>query len=150
MIRQKWHWLLLPFVLVLSTVGCGTFMAHRMVQAPNTYPKWFAPEAPVELAYSPKFLTNFPKQFVAVGPPTARLCFRVVEPADYHLTVSSTNWLDHGRKRTEFSFHAELPAREYEPDCRDFCGRYNYCILRPHHAGYTLGSHVEFTHPHIL
>lgn len=109
--RQKLYWLLLPVVLVLSTAGCGTFMAHRMVQAPNTYPTWFAPEAPVELAYSPKFLTNFPKQFVAVGPPTARLCYRIVEPADYHLTVSSTNWLEHGRKRTEFNFHADLPAR---------------------------------------
>jgi len=73
--------LLLPVLLVLSTAGCGTFMAHRMVQAPNTYPTWFAPKAPVELAYSPKFLTNFPKQFVAVGPPVARLCYRVVEPA---------------------------------------------------------------------
>ena len=109
--RQKWYWLLLTVVLVLSTAGCGTFMAHRMVQAPNTYPTWFAPEAPVELAYSPKFLTNFPKQFVAVGPPTARLCYRVVEPADYHLTTSSTNWLEHGGKRTEFSFHADLPGQ---------------------------------------
>ena len=111
MIRQKCYWLLLPVVLVLSTAGCGTFMAHRMVQAPNTYPTWFAPEAPVELAYSPKFLTNFPKQFVAVGPPTAQLCYRVVEPADYHLTVASTNWLEHGQNRTEFSFHADLPTR---------------------------------------
>ena len=111
MIRQKCCWLLLAVVLVLSTAGCGTFMAHRMVQAPNTYPTWFAPAAPVELAYSPKFLTNFPKQFVAVGPPAARLCYRVIEPADYHLTVSSTNWLEHGRKRTEFSFQADLPAR---------------------------------------
>jgi len=102
--------LLLPVLLVLSTAGCGTFMAHRMVQAPNTYPTWFAPKAPVELAYSPKFLTNFPKQFVAVGPPAARLCYRVVEPADYHLKISSTNWLEHGRKQFEFTFHADLPG----------------------------------------
>jgi pimeloyl-ACP methyl ester carboxylesterase len=86
-------------------------MAHRMVQAPNTYPKWFAPKAPVAVAFSPKFLTNFPKQFVAVGPPTARLCYRVVEPADYHLKITSTNWLEHGRKQFEFDFHADLPGR---------------------------------------
>jgi pimeloyl-ACP methyl ester carboxylesterase len=65
----------------------------------------------VELAYSSRFLTNFPKQFLAVGPPPATLCYRVVEPADYHLTVSSTNWLEHGRPRTEFHFSADLPAR---------------------------------------
>jgi len=109
--RQSLWWLPLPVLLVLNTAGCGTFMANRMVQSPNTYPTWFAPKAPVELAYSPKFLTNFPKQFVTVGPPTARLCYRVVEPADYHLTISSTNWLEHGRKQFQFDFHADVPGR---------------------------------------
>jgi pimeloyl-ACP methyl ester carboxylesterase len=85
-------------------------MAHRMAQAPNTYPKWFAPEAPVALVFSPKFLTNFPKQFVDVGPPSARLCYRIVEPADYHLKITSTNWLEHGRKQFEFIFQADLPG----------------------------------------
>jgi len=85
-------------------------MAHRMVQAPNRYPQWLAPEAPVLLAYSPAFLTNFPKQFVTVGPPSARLCYRVIEPADYDLKVTATNWLEHGAPRTEFSFTARLPA----------------------------------------
>jgi pimeloyl-ACP methyl ester carboxylesterase len=82
-----------------------------MAQAPNTYPKWFAPEAPVAVAFSPKFLTNFPKQFVEVGPPSARLCYRVVEPADYHLEITSPNWQEHGRKQFEFDFHADLPGR---------------------------------------
>jgi len=109
--RQRLCRLLLPVLLVLSTAGCGTFMARRMAQAPNTYPTWFAPKAPVALAFSPKFLTNFSKQFVAVGPPTARLCYRVVEPADYNLKSSSTNWLEHGRKQFEFDFHADVPGR---------------------------------------
>jgi pimeloyl-ACP methyl ester carboxylesterase len=86
-------------------------MADRLAQSPNTYPTWFAPKAPVELDYSPKFLTNFPKQFVDVGPPTARLCYRIVEPADYDLKVSSTNWLEHGQKQFEFTFHADVPGR---------------------------------------
>ncbi len=86
-------------------------MARRMAQAPNTYPDWFAPKAPVAVAFSPKFLTNFPKQFLDVGPPPARLCYRIVEPADYHLEISSTNWLEHGRKQFEFTFHADLPGR---------------------------------------
>ena len=86
-------------------------MADRLAQSPNTYPTWFAPKAPVELDYGAKFLTNFPKQFVDVGPPTARLCFRIIEPADYDLKVSSTNWLDHGRKQFKFEFHADVPGR---------------------------------------
>jgi dienelactone hydrolase len=97
-------------LLAYWTAGCGAFMARRMVQAPNTYPQWFASEAPVLLAYSPKFLTNFPKQFAEVGPPPARLCYRVIEPAAYNLTVCSTNWTEGGRARTEFHFDAALPA----------------------------------------
>lgn len=101
----------LPILLVLCTTGCGTYMANRMVQAPNSYPQWFAPEAPVLLDYSAKFLTNFPRQFVEAGPPAARLCYRVIEPADYNLRVSSTNWLEDGEKRTKFDFKVDLPAR---------------------------------------
>jgi len=86
-------------------------MAQRMVQAPNTYPDWFAPEAPVLLGFSPRFLTNFTKQYVTVGPPTARLCYRIVEPADYQLTVSSTNWLEQGKRQTEFDFNADFSGR---------------------------------------
>jgi pimeloyl-ACP methyl ester carboxylesterase len=102
--------LLLPVLLILGTAGCGTFMAHRLVQAPNTYPDWFAPEAPVLLGFSPRFLTNFPKQFVEVGPPEAKLCYRVIEPAGYHLKISSTNWTEHGKTETEFDFHADIPG----------------------------------------
>jgi pimeloyl-ACP methyl ester carboxylesterase len=62
------------------------------------------------VAFSPKFLTNFPKQFVEISPPAARLCYRVIEPADYHLEISSTNWLEHGRKKFKFTFHADVPG----------------------------------------
>src|SRR5450631_129493 len=102
--------LLLPVLLILGTAGCGTFMAHRLVQAPNTYPDWFAPEAPVLLGFSPRFLTNFPKQFVEVGPPEAKLCYRIIVPAGYHLKVSSTNWTEHGKTETEFDFQADIPG----------------------------------------
>lgn len=46
-----------------------------------------------------------------MGPPAAKLCYRVIEPADYHLTVSSTNWQEHGEKRIEFNFQADVPAQ---------------------------------------
>ena len=90
--RSKLFALLLLLVPVLGTAGCGGFFARRMAQAPNTYPAWLAPKAQVELAFSWKSLTNFPADFVDVGPPQARLAYRVVEPADYRVAVSSTNW----------------------------------------------------------
>ena len=108
---EKLRWLLPFLLLIWGATGCGTFMAHRMIQAPNTYPTWFAPEAPVLLAFHPNFLTNFTKQYIAVGPPAATLCYRVIEPADYEFTVSATNWMEHDRQRTEYDFRASLPAR---------------------------------------
>lgn len=111
-VKKRWlAWLLLSVLLIGGISGCGTFMAHRMVQAPNTYPTWFAPQPPVLLAFHPNFMTNFVRQYVTVGPPPARLCYRVVEPADYHFAAASTNWTEHGEKRTEFDFYADMPAQ---------------------------------------
>jgi pimeloyl-ACP methyl ester carboxylesterase len=103
--------LLVLSVLALNTAGCGTFMAHSIARAPNRYPSWFAPHAPVTLAFSPRLLTNFVARYVSVGPPPAKLCYRVVDPADYHLKVSSTNWLEDGQKQFEFSFRAVVPGQ---------------------------------------
>jgi pimeloyl-ACP methyl ester carboxylesterase len=64
----------------------------------------------VTLAFSPKMLTNFVAHFIDVGPPPARLCYRIIDPADYHFTVSSTNWLEDGEKQYEFHFHATVPG----------------------------------------
>jgi len=101
----------LALLLLLScTAGCGGFFARRMAQAPNTYPSWLAPEAPVELTFGKEFLTNFPARYVSVGPPSARLCYRVVEPADYGLALSSTNWLEHGRRHFRFASDATFPG----------------------------------------
>jgi len=97
-------------LLLLCCNGCGSFLARRLVQAPNSYPDWFAPEAPVTLGFSAGFLTNFPAQFVQAGPPDARIRYRIVPPADYHMTATSSNWLDHGKPRFNFDFKATLPA----------------------------------------
>lgn len=102
-------WLTL-LLLVFGTAGCGGFFARRMAQAPNTYPSWLAPAAPVELRFGSKFLTNFSAHFAEVGPPSARLHYRIVEPANYHLDVSSTNWLAHGRPNFKFFFDAKVPG----------------------------------------
>jgi len=108
--RFRLFWLPLA-ALVLGTAGCGGFVARRIAQAPNTYPEWFAPKARVTLAFESKLLTNFPAQFVEVGPPPARLRYRVVEPADYQFAMSATNWLEHGQRQFQFDFHASLPGR---------------------------------------
>ena len=97
-------------VLALNTAGCGTWVAHVISRSPNRYPSWFSAEAPVTLAFSPKLLTNFPAQFVEAGPPPAKICYRIVPPADYHFTVTSSNWLDGGEKEYEFRFHATVPG----------------------------------------
>jgi pimeloyl-ACP methyl ester carboxylesterase len=113
---DKWNGMLnlvrrlLLIALVLNTAGCGRFIARSIARAPNRYSTWLAPEAPVTLAFNPKLLTNFAKQYVEVGPPSARLMYRIIEPADYHLKVAATNWLDHGGQKYEFSFRAALPA----------------------------------------
>lgn len=95
---------------IFFAAGCGSFVARRIAQAPNSYPKWIAPEARVMLDFNSGFLTNFPRQYLDVGPPSARLDYRVVEPADYNLTVTETNWVDHGKEQFTFKFHADLPA----------------------------------------
>jgi len=96
--------------VILSTTGCGTFVAHRLAQAPNRYPDWFDFEAPVQLGFSPRFLTNFPAEYVTVAPPPARLRYRVVPPAEYHWQEHSTNWSAHGRREFLFRFQADFPA----------------------------------------
>jgi pimeloyl-ACP methyl ester carboxylesterase len=103
--------LLLPLLVAFVTGGCGSFVAHRMAQAPNTYPSWLSPRAHVFLSFDDRFLTNFPAQFAEVGPPPARLHHRVVEPAEYQFGVTCTNWLRRGKREFKFSFHAEFPGR---------------------------------------
>lgn len=46
-----------------------------------------------------------------VGPPTAKMCYRVIEPADYALKVTRTNWIAHGEEQFDFGFHATVPGR---------------------------------------
>ena len=104
---------LAAFLLLLaaSLTGCGGYVARRMAQAPNTYPTWFAPRAPVILCFNEQFFTNMPTHDVAVGSPRLRLHYRIVEPLDYHFAVTSSNWLDHGKSRFQFNFHADAPGQ---------------------------------------
>src|SRR5438445_13538055 len=99
------------FLLVLGTTGCGSFLARRMAQAPNTYPAWLAPRAPVELAFAENFLTNFSAHFADVGPPPAGLRSGVCERAVYRVAGASTTVRDRGHTEAVFSRVASCPAR---------------------------------------
>src|SRR5437870_5320148 len=97
--------------LALATAGCGSFVARRIAQAPNTYPRWFAPAPRVQLAFDPSLLTNVPARSADVGPPPARLRYRVVEPADYQLEFSATNRIKRGHLHFEVRFASIMPGQ---------------------------------------
>jgi len=63
----------------------------------------------VLLAINENLLTNAPARYADVGPPAARLHYRIVEPADYHLKISSSNWAERGETQYQFTFHAAVP-----------------------------------------
>ena len=132
LMRPKLFGCLALLVPVLGTAGCGGYFARRMAQAPNTYPAWLAPQAPVELAFADNFLTNFPSHFADVGPPSARLRYRVVEPADYRIEVSSKNWLEHGRPHFKFTFQATVPG---QPNAWTSAPRGTVVLLHGHGVG---------------
>jgi pimeloyl-ACP methyl ester carboxylesterase len=109
--RRRFITALPLLVIALTTAGCGTYLARRIAQSPNTYPQWFAPAARVQLGFDPNLLTNFTCHFADVGPPSARLRFRIVEPADFHLKFSATNWMVRGQPHFAFKFGSSLPGQ---------------------------------------
>ncbi len=110
MMRFKYYWLFLA-ALLLGATGCSSFIARRIAQAPNRYPQWLAPEARVSLAFKSGLLTNFPARVVEVGPPPARLRYRVIEPADYHFAMSTDSWLKRGVPQFQFNVRAKIPGQ---------------------------------------
>lgn len=96
----------------LLLTGCtpSTWLARRIQQAPNTYPQVIGPKPFVYYSFPGRWLTNFPVQSVAVGPPKAALSIRIVEPAGYGFHITSTNWPDGARHRYRFDFQAAVPG----------------------------------------
>jgi pimeloyl-ACP methyl ester carboxylesterase len=101
---------LLLAAIAVSLAGCGSYIARRIAQAPNSYPDWIAPKARVELDFNSGFLTNFPVHYVKVGPPEARLRYRIVEPADYNVHVFTSNWIEDDEPQFTFTFTADIPG----------------------------------------
>lgn len=81
-----------------------------MVQAPNTYPDWIKRKLPIELDLGQNVLTNFPLRSAVVGPPAAQLRYRLIEPRDYNVSFSSTNWQKRGKTWFRLKFRVTLPG----------------------------------------
>lgn len=97
---------LILLTLVLGAAGCGGFAARRMAQAPNSYPEWLAPKAPVRIEFNNKLLTAFTNQYLQIPSPEARIRYRIVEPGDYEFRW--TNRLDEARGQLDLSFSADV------------------------------------------
>lgn len=99
-------------VMGILLTGCTptTWLARRMQQAPNTFPTVLGPEPLVYYSFPGQWLTNFPAETAAVGPPAAKLNYRVIEPAAYGFHLVSTNWPDGPRQRYRFDFRAAVPG----------------------------------------
>jgi pimeloyl-ACP methyl ester carboxylesterase len=93
-------------LLACAACGCGDFAARRMIQAPNTYPKWLAPQAPVTLKFDQKLLRAFTNNYVQIASPAALIRYRIVEPADYEFRW--TNHVDEARARFDSTFSANV------------------------------------------
>src|SRR5688572_9032654 len=104
---KKINFLVLVLFLVCAS-GCGGFSARRMAQAPNTYPKWLAPVAPVTIEFSDKLLTALTNQYLQVRSPDARIRYRVLEPADYKFSWTNRLYASDGKQKLDFSFNATI------------------------------------------
>jgi len=88
--------------------GCGNFAARRILQAPNTYPAWLAPKAPVELDFSEKLLTAFTNRYLKIADPAATIRYKIVPPADYQFRW--TNQVPEAGRIMNLSFSATISA----------------------------------------
>lgn len=112
-----------PLALLIALAACllggctpGTFLAHRILRAPNSYPDWIAPDARVLLDFQTNVVMGLPRHaFQAPASPIlpgdpARLAYRIVPPAAYRPVVLASNWTHRGRPMSEFTFTRQVPA----------------------------------------
>lgn len=113
---RSWGWVLLASMGWMG-VGCSpsALVAHALRVAPNRVPEFAKPSAPVVLRWPGGLLERFPSGTNVVGDPAVPLHWRIIEPADYGLTLSLSNRVSSGRTNHEFSFHFKLPKEGLPP-----------------------------------
>ncbi len=115
--RRSFTSVLLAFLASLAA-GCtpAGFIAGRILRAPNRQPEWVAPDPRVYLDFNPRFVEGLPRRsFDAPGlaplaDDAARLSYRVVPPAAYHLVARVTNHVEGRISRPEYQFDRTVPA----------------------------------------
>lgn len=92
--------------------GCSpsSFLARKMMQAPNRVPECFKPAGRVVLRWPAGVLERFPGGTNIVGSPPAPLYWQIIEPADYKLQTSSEIQTEGRHFRAEFDVRFELPT----------------------------------------
>ncbi|MEI6342630.1 MAG: alpha/beta fold hydrolase [Verrucomicrobiota bacterium] len=118
MIGRRTFTSVLLAVLASLAAGCtpGGFIAGRILRAPNRQPEWVAPDPRVYLDFNPRFVEGLPRRsFDAPGlaplaDDPARLSYRIVPPAAYHLVARVTNHVEGRSSRPEYHFDRAVPA----------------------------------------
>ena len=108
----------LAAVLVAGLVaGCSpsSFLARRMIDAPNRVPGFLKPEGRVLLRWPAGLLERFPSGTNVVGHPPAGLRWVIVEPADFRTETRSEPRDRQRTNRVTFRFSFQLPAAGLPP-----------------------------------
>lgn len=102
----------LPLVTAALLCGCtpGSFVAHQLIRAPNTFPQVVAPEPRVYYTFPDAVLDTLPLQLATVGSPPVTLAYRILPPADYALEAVVTNHPSSSGSRPFYRFRATVPG----------------------------------------
>ncbi len=97
--------------------GCSpsTFLARRMMDAPNRVPEFVKPQGRVWLSWANDILSRFPTGTNRVGEPWVDLRWVVVEPADYGWTTHSEVVTLRDRKVATFRMGFRFPKEGLPP-----------------------------------
>lgn len=116
---EGWRWVKawLGILPLLLTAGCSpsTFLARRMVEAPNRVPEFVKPEGRVWLMWEAGLLERFPSRTNRVGDPAVDLRWVVVEPGDYGWSMRSTTETNGTRPREVYTMDLRLPPKGLPP-----------------------------------
>lgn len=98
-------------LLGLLGAGCSpsTFLARRMMDAPNRVPEFVKPEGRVWLGWPEGVFERFPTGTNTVGHPAVGLRWVVVEPSDYGWERRESMESHRGQMLAKFRFEVRLP-----------------------------------------
>ncbi|MGE3308826.1 MAG: alpha/beta hydrolase [Limisphaerales bacterium] len=104
-------------VVGLWVTGCSptTYLARRMMSAPNRVPDFVKPEGRVWLEWPEGVFERFPSGTNRLGNPAVELRWVAVEPADYGWSTRVSTETNRSRVRARFRFDFKLPTEGLPP-----------------------------------